>query len=70
VSNDKAAATYHDGVIPPYLQQRVAVARIFAKYIAEADAVLDSPRAAILEALRAEVLDVLDPTEDGDIPRT
>jgi hypothetical protein len=58
-------------IIPPYVQLRIRVARIFQRYIAEADAVLDSPRAAILEAARAEVLDALDPTiEAGDVPRT
>lgn len=58
-------------IIPPYLQLRIRVAGVFQRYIAEADAALDSPRAAILEALRAEVLGELDPTiEAGDVPRT
>lgn len=65
MSNDKGEATYHPyyerrPIVPPDLQRRARIARIFRVYIAQADAVLDSPRAAILEVLQHEVLDALE----------
>ena len=57
--------------IPPYLARRARVAVIFARYQAEAEHWQDSVQLALLEALRVEILDALDPTTGGgDVPRT
>ena len=47
-------------IVPPYLQRRVRVALIFARYMDEAADHQNSPLLAELEALRAEILAALD----------
>jgi hypothetical protein len=56
-------------IIPPYIRQRIRVATVFDRYIGDAVSARNSPLAAVLEALCAEVLDTLDPSEGGDTPR-
>jgi hypothetical protein len=58
-------------IIPPYLARRARVAVIFARYTADAEHRENSPELALLEALRAEILDALDPEiHGGDDSRT
>ena len=52
-------------IIPPYLAHRARVAVIFARYLADAEVRRNSPEMALLEALRVEILDALDPELHG-----
>lgn len=51
-------------IVPPYLTARARVAVVFARRIAHAEYLRNSPLVAELEALRDEVLDAIDPVDE------